>query len=135
MKKYCPDCSKAVADKARETKTRIFLLSKPDNEPMIGIGICSQCAKESTVCYVGDDEKDCILDTSEMRNIIKHRIAPGIWIDMDNGLHIAVPEICAHLGLDQTEENHAMIVKMAEDLVRRNTEGKVTVEHRKTMMD
>lgn len=134
MKKYCESCSNALAKKAKETQTRILLIIS-ENDPILGFGICCQCDHEGLVCYVADDENDNVLDASECRNIIKHRVAFGIWVDLANGLHINVPDICDHLDLAQTKENHDLIAKMAEDLIRRECGENITVEHRQTLMD
>lgn len=42
-------------------------------------------------------------------NEFKQYLAPGVWMDMDGGVHFAIPEILAHLGLENSPENHRMI--------------------------
>lgn len=35
-------------------------------------------------------------------------LAPGIWLDADDVLHFAIPEILAHLGLPDTPDDRAL---------------------------
>ena len=50
------------------------------------------------------------LTPQEARNL-EHggvTIAPGIWIDRQQGLHFSLPDILVHLGLPDTPEDRAL---------------------------
>jgi len=42
------------------------------------------------------------------------RIAPGIWIDREGGVHYSVPELLALVDLEDTPENRAEVAALIE---------------------
>jgi hypothetical protein len=50
--------------------------------------------------------------------ILKERVAPGIWIDQDDALHISIPEILDHFGWPHDEENINGVKRAIETLMR-----------------
>lgn len=53
------------------------------------------------------------------RNQIKRRILPGLWFDMEDNAHFSIPEILAHLGMPDTPENHVLMRKAINDVIKR----------------
>jgi hypothetical protein len=52
------------------------------------------------------------------------RIAPGIWVDRDGGLHVSVPELLELFGWDDTPTNRAEVEHIvAEELRRANPDA------------
>jgi hypothetical protein len=40
------------------------------------------------------------------------RVAPGIWLDADGGVHFSVPELLALVALPNTPANRAIVTEM-----------------------
>lgn len=49
-----------------------------------------------------------MIGDGEMRNV-----APGLYLDEGNNLHIDVPELLAHFGYDDTPENRDVLTREA----------------------
>lgn len=48
------------------------------------------------------------------------RIAPGIWMDRDGGVHWSVPELLALVDLPDTPENRAAVFAIVRDVAQAN---------------
>lgn len=44
---------------------------------------------------------------------IDHVLAPGVWVDADEGLHLDLPAMCEAAGFEPTEENKATLIEAA----------------------
>lgn len=53
-----------------------------------------------------------------LRNQLKERIAPGLWIDKEDNLHVSVPEVLDELGWPHTQENKSLVNEVFEGLIR-----------------
>ena len=53
------------------------------------------------------------------RNTLKRYLTPGVWEDINGGLHFSLPDICKALGLAPTEEN----LKLARQVIREQLSG------------
>lgn len=63
---------------------------------------------------------------SPNRNIVRKIIAPGIWIDEDGHSHWSLPDLLAHVELEDTSENRLKVAAMLEDLiVKQNPEAQI----------
>jgi hypothetical protein len=40
----------------------------------------------------------------------KRQLAPGFWEDTDGAVHISIPDVLAHFGLEDTPENRSLAV-------------------------
>lgn len=54
------------------------------------------------------------------RNILKHRLAPGIWIDANNDPHISVAELLEFAELPDTPVNRSAVTALALKTLREN---------------
>lgn len=54
-------------------------------------------------------------------NQMKRRIAPGLWIDMNDRPHFSIPEILAHCELPNTPENFEFIKKEIYKIIDEKT--------------
>lgn len=45
------------------------------------------------------------------------RLGPGVWVDVDNGLHFSVPELLAVLRVRDTPENRDVLMVIIRDLL------------------
>lgn len=59
------------------------------------------------------------------------RLAPGVWIDRDGGLHFSVPELLPILGLADTPANREAVSRMMADELRRLVPEAMVVEQDK----
>lgn len=55
----------------------------------------------------------------ENTNKLKQRVAPGIWIDQNNHVHLSIPELLQVVDLPNTPENREIVKQMAAKLVRK----------------
>lgn len=47
------------------------------------------------------------------------RIAPGIWKDQKDQIHFSIPELLALHDLEDTPENHQIVIKMLTELMKK----------------
>lgn len=64
-------------------------------------------------------------------NKLKYYHGPGIWEDLDGGIHFAIPELLAMVGMPDTPENHILVRKMLTDLVKDDPEVKMIHRYNK----
>ncbi len=55
--------------------------------------------------------------TATPRNVLQRRIAPGLWLDQENGIHWSLPELLAHFELTDTAEHRAQVTAFVEDII------------------
>lgn len=60
------------------------------------------------------------MNNTDQVYVCKRYIAPGIWIDGNDNVHFAVPEILAHLNVPDTPENREIVAEIAR---------RITTEH------
>jgi hypothetical protein len=53
--------------------------------------------------------------------IMKRRIAMGIWVDMNDAVHISVPELLQHFEMTDTPENRRVVTEVAKKAIREIT--------------
>jgi hypothetical protein len=68
---------------------------------------------------------------SLLRNQMKRRIAPGIWEDMEGGIHWSIPELLAMVGLPNTPENEQHVRAMMVELVRKHAPEQIIIHRAK----
>lgn len=51
------------------------------------------------------------------------RIAPGVYVDATNALHLDVPELLAAFGYADTERNRELVTRVAEEQLRATWPG------------
>lgn len=51
-------------------------------------------------------------------NKIRRQLCPGVWEDLEGGLHFSVPDILAYLDVTDTPENRENTLKLFEELLR-----------------
>jgi hypothetical protein len=68
---------------------------------------------------------------SENRNTLKRYIMPGIWEDIDGGVHFSLPDICRECGLPPTEENMQLASQVFTDSIKRLSPA-AKIVHRRT---
>lgn len=54
---------------------------------------------------------------SAMRNQMKCRHAPGVWEDMEGGIHFSVPELLAAFDLEDNPDNRRECEQMLSEIV------------------
>lgn len=60
------------------------------------------------------------------RNQLKRYYGPGVWEDMDGGLHFSLPDILAHLKLPDTPENRAQFTEVLREMMAKvNPQAKI----------
>lgn len=67
-------------------------------------------------------------------NQLKRHLAPGIWEDQTGKAHFSIPEMLAHVGLEDTPENREQAKLMFVELMKKfhpNTE----IRYRKSPTD
>ncbi len=60
------------------------------------------------------------------------RIAPGIWIDRDGGLHWSVPELLALVDLPDTPEHREAVTEMLRRTLRDQCPEATLIEQEET---
>lgn len=53
---------------------------------------------------------------SDKSNIVKKTLAPGMWVDQNDVLHVDVPAMLRYLRLPLTEANQSMAVSVAREI-------------------
>lgn len=67
-------------------------------------------------------------------NLIKRRIAPGVWMDQNNALHFELPSLLAAFDLPDTQENRDKLQKMVSEVVL-NQFPNALIKHRENPPD
>lgn len=65
------------------------------------------------------------------RNQLKTRVAPGIWIDQDDGLHFSEPELLAHFEMTETPENREEVRELVNKIIRQKMPDTIIVQREK----
>lgn len=58
-------------------------------------------------------------------NTPKEYLAPGAWVDQDNALHFSLPDILEFLGVEDTEENRALLTEQIKKELGTEAEFKI----------
>ena len=66
------------------------------------------------------------MSNTDQAHICKGYVAPGIWIDGNDNLHFALPEILAHLNIPDTAENREIVAEIAR---------RITTEHGASLVE
>lgn len=69
--------------------------------------------------------------SNENRDIMKKRIAPGIWEDMDGNVHFSLPELLAFFELEDTPENRRIATENIRETIRKQNPDCTIVERDK----
>lgn len=56
------------------------------------------------------------------------RLGPGVWVDRDGGIHFSVPELLAHVDVEDTPENRRLIEAQIRDVILGANPDAVIVE-------
>jgi hypothetical protein len=48
---------------------------------------------------------------------LRRQLAPGIWEDTEGALHLSIPEILQHFGLEDTQQNRDRMMDLAKELL------------------
>ena len=46
-------------------------------------------------------------------------LMPGVWVDTNNALHVSIPDLIRHFGLENTEANRCEVEKIAQRVIRK----------------
>ena len=65
------------------------------------------------------------------RNLLKRYLGPGIWEDMDGAVHFSLPEILAHMGVENTLKNQEQLREVVRVyLLKHSPAAKVIDRHK-----
>ena len=55
------------------------------------------------------------------RNEIKQILGPGLWVDMNDSLHVNIPDLLKLFDLEDTSENRRIAIENIQKMVRDNS--------------
>lgn len=58
------------------------------------------------------------MNLTDKANQLKKHIAPGIWEDKKGQIHFSIPDLLKLHDLEDTPENHAIVVEMIKELMK-----------------